>query len=150
MATRRDAREWALQIVFSLDLNTREELNRVFDDFFGSTPCDDPSARKFCESLVRGVVAERTSIDEAIGRYAEHWSLKRMGVVDRNVLRIAIYELMFRPDVPPPVVINEAIDIAKYFSNSESGRFINGILDRARKELEQQHDGDKKPATGRR
>ncbi len=149
MATRRDAREWALQIVFSLDLNTREELNRVFDDFFASNPCEDASARAFCESLVRGVVAERATIDEAIGRYAEHWSLKRMGVVDRNVLRIALYELTFRPEVPPAVVINEAIDIAKYFSNSESGRFINGILDRARKELEQQRNGDEKPSNGR-
>ncbi len=149
MATRRDAREWALQIVFSLDLNTREELNRVFDDFFASNPCEDAAARTFCESLVRGVVAERATIDEAIGRYAEHWSLKRMGVVDRNVLRIALYELMFRPEVPPAVVINEAIDIAKYFSNSESGRFINGILDRARKELEKKRDGDEKPANGR-
>jgi len=149
MATRRDAREWALQIVFSLDLNTREELNRVFADFFASNPTEDAAVRAFCESLVRGVVQERPVIDEAIGRYAEHWSLKRMGVVDRNVLRIALYELMFRPEVPPAVVINEAIDIAKYFSNSESGRFVNGILDRARKELEQQHDVDGKPANGR-
>jgi N utilization substance protein B len=145
MATRRDAREWALQIIFSLDLNTREELDRVFADFFESNPCDDVKAREFCESLVRGVVAERMEIDAAISRLAEHWSIKRMGVVDRNVLRLALYELMFRPDVPPPVVINEAVDIAKYFSNSESGRFVNGILDRARKELEQLRDGSKKP-----
>lgn len=149
MATRRDAREWALQIVFSLDLNTRKELDRVFDDFFESNPTDDATVRAFCESLVQGVVAERATIDEAIGRYAEHWSLKRMGVVDRNVLRIALYELMFRPEVPPAVVINEAIDIAKYFSNSESGRFVNGILDRARKELELSRDGQDKLANGR-
>lgn len=136
MATRRDAREWALQIVFSLDLNTREELDQVFNDFFEAHPTDDATAREFAESLVRGVVKERMIIDAAIGRYAEHWSLSRMGVVDRNVLRIALYELMYCPQVPAAVVINEAIDIAKYFSNSESGRFINGILDRARKELE--------------
>ncbi len=140
MATRRDAREWALQIVFSLDLNTRSDLERVFDDFFVVQPVDDDSTRGFAEALVRGVVRERKTIDEAIERYAEHWRMSRMGVVDRNVLRIAVYELMFCPDVPPAVVINEAIDIAKYFSHSESGRFVNGILDRARRDLEKGSD----------
>jgi len=136
MATRRDSREWALQLVFSLDLNTRSDLNGVFSDFFESNPTDDADAREFTEKLVRGVVQERQVIDAAIEGFADHWRMARMGVVDRNVLRIAVFELMFRPDVPAAVVINEAIDIAKYFSNSESGRFVNGILDRARKELE--------------
>lgn len=140
MATRRDAREWALQLVFSLDLNTRSELDSVFADFFESYPTDDAEARGFAEGLVRGVVRERKEIDAAIEGFAEHWRMARMGVVDRNVLRIAVYELMFCPEVPPPVVINEAIDIAKYFSNSESGRFVNGILDRARKEMEKSRD----------
>jgi N utilization substance protein B len=140
MATRRDAREWALQLVFSLDLNTRSELDPVFAEFFDAYPTDDEEVRGFAEGLVRGVVQERKAIDAAIEGFAEHWRMARMGVVDRNVLRIAVYELMFRPEVPPAVVINEAIDIAKYFSNSESGRFVNGILDRARKELEKGRD----------
>ncbi len=149
MATRRDAREWALQIVFSLDLNTRKELDGVFRDFFRDNPTDDAAMRGLAESLVQGVVENRGIIDEAIERYAEHWRMARMGVVDRNVLRIAVYEMMFRPDVPPAVVINEAIDIAKYFSNSESGRFVNGILDRARKELEKERNAQGKPENAR-
>ncbi len=140
MATRREAREWALQLVFGQDLNTREDLNRVFNDFFEVNPTDDAVTRAFAESLVRGVIRERTRIDAVIEGFAEHWRMRRMGVVDRNVLRIAVYELMFRTDVPPPVVINEAIDLAKYFSNAESGRFVNGILDRVRKELAKESD----------
>ncbi len=136
MATRRDAREWALQIVFSLDLNTRKDLEQVFDDFFRLYPPENDSTRGFAEALVRGVVRERTAIDASIEQYAEHWRLSRMGVLDRNVLRIALFELMFCPDIPPAVVINEAVDLAKYFSNSDSGRFVNGILDRARKDIE--------------
>lgn len=136
MATRRDAREWALQLIFSQDLNTCSDLDAVFDYFFKVNPTDDAGAREFAERRVRGVVRERAVLDAAIEHYAEHWRISRMGVVDRSVLRMAIYELMFEPDVPPAVVINEAVDIAKYFSNSDSGRFVNGILDRARKELE--------------
>ncbi|HAS84369.1 MAG TPA: transcription antitermination factor NusB [Verrucomicrobia bacterium] len=150
MATRRDAREWALQIVFSLDLNTRKDLVAVFRHFFADNPTDDAAMRALAESLVQGVVEQRSVIDEAIERYAEHWRMARMGVVDRNVLRIAVYEMMFRPDVPAAVVINEAIDIAKYFSNSESGRFVNGILDRARKELEQERNGQGKTENSQR
>lgn len=150
MATRRDAREWALQIVFSLDLNTRKDLDGVFEDFFSANPTDDAEVRAFTEGLVQGVVEQRQVIDQALERYAEHWRIARMGVVDRNVLRIAIYELMFRPDVPAAVVINEAIDIAKYFSNSDSGRFVNGILDRARKELEQDRNEQKNTGSRRR
>ncbi len=144
MATRRDAREWALQLLFSQDLNTGKDLDAVFDYFFATNTTSDAGTRGFAEGLVRGVIQERKEIDEAIERYAEHWRISRMGVVDRNVLRMALYELMFRPEVPPAVVINEAIDIAKYFSNSESGRFVNGILDRARRDLgiEKGRDGD--------
>ncbi len=135
MATRRDGREWALQIIFGLDLNTREDLDAVFGDFFEVHAESDPRTRAFAEGIVRGVVEHRLDIDACIEKYAEHWKIRRMGVVDRNVLRIALYELMFCEDVPAAVVLNEAIDIAKYFSSTESGRFVNGILDRARKEL---------------
>ena len=135
MATRRDGREWALQILFGLDLNPVRDLDKVFDYFFATFAESDPPIRKFAESIVRGVVAHREDIDAAIEKCAEHWKISRMGVADRNVLRIAMYELMFCEDVPSPVILNEAIDLAKYFNNSESGRFVNGILDRARKEL---------------
>lgn len=135
MATRRDGREWALQIIFSMDLNTRENLGQVFDYFFEVYADSDAQTREFTESIVKGVVKERLKIDAKIEAYADSWSISRMGVVDRNVLRIAIYELMFCKDIPAAVVLNEAIDLAKYFSDSESGRFVNGILDRAVREL---------------
>ena len=131
MATRRDGREWALQIIFSQDLNTRENLVAVIDDFFEQHATSDPRTRVFTEQLVQGVVDNRQEIDARIERYAEHWKIRRMGVVDRNVLRIAVYELFYSEDVPPAVVLNEAIDLAKYFSTSDSGKFVNGILDRA-------------------
>jgi transcription antitermination protein NusB len=135
MATRRDGREWALQIIFSLDLNTREDLVAVIDDFFENHASSDPRTRVFTEQLVQGVVDNRPDIDARIERYAEHWKIRRMGVVDRNVLRLAIYELVHGEDIPPAVVLNEAIDLAKYFSNSDSGKFVNGILDRACRDL---------------
>lgn len=136
MATRRDGREWALQIIFGLDLNTREELDAVIGDFFEVHAAEsDPRTREFVDGIVRGVVEHRLDIDAHIEKYAEHWKIRRMGVVDRNVLRIALYELMFCEDVPDAVILNEAIDIAKYFSSVESGKFVNGILDRARKDI---------------
>ncbi len=135
MATRRDAREWALQMVFSLDLNPKAELDWTIQDFFREHPTQDEKIRGFAVGLVRGVYREQPTIDATITRYAQHWRIARMAAVDRNVLRVALYELLFCPDVPAAVVINEAIDVAKYFSNAESGRFVNGILDRARREL---------------
>ena len=135
MATRRDGREWALQIIFSQDLNTRENLVAVIDDFFEQHATSDPRTRVFTEQLVQGVVDNRQEIDARIERDAEHWKIRRMGVVDRNVLRIAVYELFYSEDVPPAVVLNEAIDLAKYFSTSDSGKFVNGILDRACRDI---------------
>ncbi len=134
MATRRDGREWALQIIFGLDLNTVEDLDAVFDYFFEVHAESDRQTRAFAESIVRGVVEHRLEIDACIEKYADNWKIRRMGVVDRNVLRIALYELRYCEDVPSAVVLNEAIDLAKYFSCTESGKFVNGILDRARKD----------------
>ncbi len=136
MATRRDGREWALQIVFSLDLNTREDLDVVIEYFFQAHASSDARTRAFTEQIVRGVVMHRLEIDARIEGYAEHWKIRRMGVVDRNVLRIALYELLYCDDIPAAVVLNEAIDLAKYFSNSDSGKFVNGILDRACRDLQ--------------
>lgn len=134
MATRRQAREWAVQILFQIDLNP-SDVETVLSGFWGRGRVED-EARRYAERLVRGVWSHREEIDARLARYAEHWTLHRMAVVDRNVLRMALYELLYCPEVPPAVVINEAVDIAKYFSSSESGRFVNGILDRARKDLE--------------
>ena len=91
--------------------------------------------KSFADTLVRGVTAHQPKIDELIGRFAEHWELDRMAVVDRNVLRAGIWELLWGVDVPPVVAINEALEIARRFSTEESTRFINGLLDRVRREL---------------
>lgn len=133
MATRRDGREWAVQILFQLDLNP-DDVEKALAHFWSSQPCD-PRTRRFTEMRVHGVLAAREQLDKLLVRYAEHWGLQRMQPTDRNVMRLALYEMLFCPDVPPVVSINEAVDIAKYFGSSESGRFVNGILDRARKDL---------------
>ena len=91
--------------------------------------------RLFTENLVRGVLAHLQELDDKLVSYTENWPLHRMGSVERNVLRLAFYELIYCPDVPSAVVLNEAIDLAKYFSNTDAGRFVNGVLDRLNKEL---------------
>lgn len=134
MSTRREAREWAVQFLFQRDFN-RGGLDTALVEFWeGKEPSED--SRTFCEELVRGVESNRLEIDAKLQSYAENWALKRMSAVDRNVMRLALYEMFFRDDIPPVVSINEAVDIAKDFSSDESGRFVNGILDRARKELD--------------
>ena len=91
--------------------------------------------RNFAEPLIRGALKHRDEADELIRKYAENWDLHRMAAVDRNILRLAIYEMLHREDVPPVVSINEAVEIAKKFSTDNSGKFINGILDRVRSGL---------------
>ncbi len=122
-----------LQLLFQLDLNPHE-LEQALADFWERNACT-AKVRAFVEEVVSGVEDHKTEIDDIIRRLAENWDIARMGVIDRNVLRMALYEMHFRTDIPPVVTINEAVDVAKYFSNSESGRFVNGVLDRARKEL---------------
>ena len=134
MATRRDAREWAVQMLFRLEMNPCDN-EKLFDEFFEERESDKKS-RSFAEGLITGVRDNRKKIDATIVKYAKNWDLDRMAITDRNVIRIALYELMYCEDVPPPVVINEAVDIAKYFNKTESGRFVNGILDSIRKDLE--------------
>lgn len=133
MSTRREAREWVVQILFQLDLNSHENCDQVFPEFWKDKK-PDRKLREFTENMVRDVRKNMVQIDGLISKFAAHWDLHRMAVIDRNVLRMAICEMMFR-DTPHPVLINEAIDIAKYFNSTESGKFVNGILDRVRKEL---------------
>lgn len=134
MATRRDSREWAVQILFQLDLNPTHELDAVFEAFWQGKQCGKKSCQ-YTEWIVREVRAHAAEIDACIAGVAENWDVKRMGVLDRNVLRVAVCEMLYGTEVPPVVSINEAVDIAKYFSSAESGRFVNGILDRVRKGL---------------
>jgi transcription antitermination factor NusB len=133
MTRRRKAREVALQFLYQLDLQGEADPAHAAE-FWAQHPLDDDT-REFAQDIVHGATKTRASIDEIIARFTEHWDLDRMAVVDRNILRLAVYELGWRQETPPKVVINEAIEIAKKFGTRESSRFINGILDRVHREL---------------
>ena len=133
MSTRHEARQWAIQILFQRDFN-HGDLAEALAEFWRERK-GSARARAFAEALVFGVEQRRRELDQLLQRYAENWDVKRMGAVDRNVLRAALYEMLYCPDIPPVVTINEAVEVAKEFSGMESGKFVNGILDRARKDL---------------
>lgn len=131
---RRLGRELAVQCLYQVDVTGDASPEAVAA--FWETQTDVPAAtQRFAEELIQGVLEHRRELDEKISRYAEHWDLDRIAIVDRNILRLAIYEMMFRNDIPPVVSINEAIEIAKKFSTRESGAFVNGILDRIKFDL---------------
>ncbi len=134
---RRRSREIALQVLCQMDTSgtAPEEALRLYYDLMESDPESPPDfeapaeARPFAERLVEGVFHGREEIDNRITSASENWRLERMSVVDRNVLRLAVYEMLYCEDIPPKVSINEAIDLGKTFGSEESGSFINGILD---------------------
>lgn len=128
MRKRTQARELALQILYKRDLNP-EPLETILDSFWQMNPVPS-EVRTYAERLVEGTLLHLAELDAILEKHTEHWEIRRMAVVDRNILRFAAYELLFVEDVPPKVVINEAINIAKKFSQEESGKFVNGILDR--------------------
>jgi transcription antitermination protein NusB len=134
MGRRRKAREVALQFLYQLDQHGDTDPTSHEAEFWARHPVDEQT-RAFASELVRGATSRHAEVDTLIAQYTEHWDLDRMAVVDRNILRMAVYELLDRPSVPPRVAINEAIEISKKFGTSESSRFINGILDRVHKEL---------------
>jgi N utilization substance protein B len=131
---RRQARELAAQFLYQNDMSGGP-LDETLELFWQTQPDANDATRKFAEELIRGCVEQHVVIDEKIKKYTEHWELARIAAVDRNILRLAIYEMLFRDDIPPVVSINEAVDIAKKFSTRESGAFVNGILDRLRGDL---------------
>jgi len=132
MGGRHEARQWAVQFLFQRDFN-EGDIESALAEFWRDKDSGD-KARVFAEELIRGVEGRKDELDKLIRKYAEHWDVKRMGAVDRNVMRVALYEMTQRPDIPPVVSINEAVEIAKDLSGVESGKFVNGILDRACKE----------------
>jgi N utilization substance protein B len=134
MGRRRKAREVALQFLYQLDLHGETDPTPHEADFWARHPVD-AETRAFASALVRGATSRHAEVDSIIAQYTEHWDIERMAVVDRNILRLAVYELLEHPSVPPKVAINEAIEISKKFGTGESSRFINGILDRVHKEL---------------
>lgn len=127
MGVRRRGRELALQMLYQHELSgaSLEEMTARFEDLEQAPP----AVREFAVSLVRGVIAHRLDIDRFVAEQAEHWRLERMAAVDRNILRLAIYELLFHPDTPPAVVIDEAVELAKRYGSEQSGPFVNGVLD---------------------
>ena len=133
MGRRRRARELALQLLYELDVRGEAEPGAIAEAFWARQAVPE-EVRAFADILVRGAKLHQGKIDELIGRFAERWDLDRMAVVDRNILRAGVFELLWRTETPPKVVINEALDIARKFSTEESTRFINGMLDRVRRE----------------
>jgi len=131
---RRRAREYALQLLFQLDLSP-ESLEQAVESFWTGKKVVGP-VREFADLIVRGTMARRAAFDEVLASCALNWRVSRMPVVDRNILRMALYEFLFHPETPCVVVIDEAIEIAKKFGNEDSGPFINGILDAIRIKLE--------------
>jgi transcription antitermination protein NusB len=158
MGIRREARDRAVQFLFQYDLNQSEDLEEALRLFWDSqqaaalaeekgvarwgetvqlppATAEEEAVRLFAEPLIRGTLEHSAEIDAEIKKYAQNWDIHRMAVVDRNVLRLAIYEMLHREDIPPVVSINEAVDIAKRFSTEDSGKFVNGILDKVKGEL---------------
>ncbi len=135
--TRRKAREVALQILF------QEDFNREGKPFFASTGTEEMGSEisDFSRQLVEGVHCNCSPIDQLIEKQSEHWSTERMAVIDHNILRMAIFEILFLKETPPKVVLNEAIEIAKKYGNEHSGAFVNGILNSI-------HQGSGRPANG--
>ena len=158
MGMRRLARERAVQFLFQSDLNPPESLEEALDLFWDSQrsaaladekgkahwrepvtlppiTAAETALRTFAEGLIRGTLQHRDELDARIMQFAKHWDLHRMAVVDRNILRLAIFEMLYRDDIPPVVSINEAVDVAKKYSTEDSGKFVNGILDTIKGEL---------------
>jgi len=158
MGKRREARERAVQFLFQYDLNPPEDLAAALNQFWDSQRAaalaedkgaatwgqpvelpppsvDEAAVRLFADPLIRGALEHRDEADAVIKKHAINWELHRIAAVDRNILRLAIYEMLHRDDIPPIVSINEAVDIAKKFSTQDSGKFVNGILDKVKGEL---------------
>jgi N utilization substance protein B len=155
MTRRSRGREVALQVLYQLEQNTGmppEDVRR----FLARRLLGDKPLCEFTEGLIAGIKEHQPRLDELISQVAENWRLDRMAAIDRNILRLGAYEMLLRPEVPPKVAINEALELAKRYSTAQSSRFVNGILDRLLQtqasELEQRStagdDLDAGPAEG--
>lgn len=129
MRKRTQAREVAMTILYQMDVSG-DTVHNLVEAYWEMQEKADPDVRQFADRIVRGTGKHRDEIDKVIIKYADNWQLDRMAAIDRNVLRFAIYELLYMPDIPPKVTINEAVNIAKKFSLIESGKFVNGVLDK--------------------
>ncbi len=133
MASRRKARELALQMLFQWEQG-KHSPHHVLATFL-SVQHIDPETEAFTRILFEGAISKVKELDQQVRKQSKNWSLERMAAVDRNLLRLALYELLHCRETPPAVVINEALEIARRFSNKDSVEFVNGILDAIRKNL---------------
>ena len=131
MGSRRKAREYAVQLLYLLDLRNDQDPRALVETFWMGEAFRAED-RAFAEELVNGTREHQREIDAIIGEHASNWKIARMPVVDRNILRLGVFELCHARDLPASVVINEAIELAKRFSGSEAPGFINGVLDRVK------------------
>ncbi|MEZ0344104.1 MAG: transcription antitermination factor NusB [Caldimicrobium sp.] len=125
---RRKGREIALQVLYQIDI-TGSDPETALKAYKEHLNLEDEKAFSFGEELVRGVFINLDFIDNLIQRYTPSWPLERLNLTDKNILRLAIYEFFFRPDIPPIVSINEAVELAKIYGTDESPSFVNGVLD---------------------
>ena len=129
MRKRTQAREFALQLLYQQEINPAP-LDQVLQTFWKEHTEAVEDIRSYTERLVRGTLERVDELDKMIGRYTDNWKLHRMAAVDRNILRFATYEIIYLEDIPTKVAINEAVNIAKKFSQPDSGKFVNGVLDK--------------------
>ena len=130
---RRQTREWIIQFLFQQDFNP-EPIDQALS-YFWEEKSPVESERLFAEHIIRGVIEHQQALDEKLSTYAKNWSSDRLAAVDRTVMRLALYEMLYCDETPPVVAINEAVHFAKDLSSFQSGRFVNGVLDRIRREL---------------
>lgn len=132
MRRRTKARECALKVLYQIEM-TKDDYNDALRIFWEREPQIEETVKEFTGQLVKGVKDGIKEIDDTISKYAANWQINRMAVVDRNILRIATFEILYLDDIPPKVSINEAVDIAKKYGDTNSGKFVNGILDKISK-----------------
>ena len=139
MRKRTQAREIALQALYQHEIQRRadQNLKGAWEEFLAETT-GDPGVREYARFLMEGVLSRLEELDGRIADVAENWNLNRIAIVDRCILRMALFELLESADVPPKVAINEAIDLAKKFSTEQSGNFVNGILDKVYSDMRAQ------------
>jgi transcription antitermination factor NusB len=138
MRKRTKAREFALQLLYQIDI-THDKPDIALANFWQAHSEENiqEEIKKFTNELVLGVADNFETIDKKVSQYATNWQLERMAVIDRNVMRLSCFELMFRIDIPPKVSINEAVELAKKYSGLEAGKFVNAILDKIKLEKSQ-------------
>ena len=132
MRRRTLAREHALKILYQFDI-TKRPIEAVVDSYWQAEETKDQEIITYANLLAQGVSGQIKDIDHKISDYATNWQIKRMAIIDRNVMRIGLYELQYTTDIPPKVAINEAVELAKKYGDLESSKFVNGILDKIHK-----------------